>query len=51
MLVIAVAIAIEKLLPRPSLAVGVTAVTLTLLGFAVLLAPGSVPWLTVPASM
>jgi predicted metal-binding membrane protein len=51
MLLIAAVIAIEKLLPRPSFAIGLTAVTLTLLGFAVLLVPGSVPWLTIPASM
>jgi predicted metal-binding membrane protein len=50
MLVVAAVIAIEKLVPRPSLAIRLTAVTLTLLGFAVLLAPGSVPWLTIPAS-
>jgi predicted metal-binding membrane protein len=51
MLAIAAVIAIEKLAPRPAVAVGLTAVTLLLLGFAVVLAPGSVPWLTVPASM
>jgi len=51
MLVIAALVAIEKLLPWRLLATGVTAAVLALLGLAIMLFPGQVPWLTIPASM
>jgi predicted metal-binding membrane protein len=51
MLVIAALVAVEKLLPWRLLATGVTAAVLALLGVAVILSPGQVPWLTIPASM
>jgi predicted metal-binding membrane protein len=51
MLVIATLVAIEKLLPWRLLATGLTAAVLALLGVAVVLFPGHVPWLTIPASM
>jgi predicted metal-binding membrane protein len=50
MLVIAVLVAIEKLLPWGAVALGTTAVALALLGVAVTAAPGHVPWLTIPAA-
>jgi predicted metal-binding membrane protein len=51
MLLIAVVIAIEKLLPRPVVTVGATAAVLALLGVAIMFAPTQVPWLTAPMSM
>ena len=51
MLVIAALVAIEKLLPSTMIAVGTTALALTLLGTAVIVAPSHVPWLTIPMSM
>jgi predicted metal-binding membrane protein len=51
MLVIAALVAVEKLLPWRLLATGVAAAVLALLGVAIMLSPGQVPWLTVPASM
>jgi predicted metal-binding membrane protein len=51
MLVIAVLIAIEKLLPWSSFWTGATAAALTLLALAVVLVPDKVPWLTIPMSM
>lgn len=51
MLVIAALVAIEKLLPSTTIAVGTTALALTLLGTAVIVAPTHVPWLTIPMSM
>jgi predicted metal-binding membrane protein len=51
MLLIAVLIAIEKLLPRPVMTIGATAAALTLLGAAVMVVPDHVPWLTVPVPM
>jgi predicted metal-binding membrane protein len=51
MLVIAVLVAVEKLLPWPVLTTGATAALLALLGAAVMFAPHHVPWLTVPMSM
>jgi predicted metal-binding membrane protein len=51
MLVIAVVVAIEKLLPWPVLTTGATAALLALLGAAVMFAPHHVPWLTIPTSM
>ena len=51
MLVIAALIAIEKLLPRSTITTGATAAVLALLGVAVVLVPGQVPWLTIPMSM
>ena len=51
MLLIAVLVAIEKLLPWTVIAVGTTAAALALLGVAVLLMPDQVPWLTIPMSM
>ena len=51
MLVIAALIASEKLLPWTGPTVGATAAALALLGVAVLIAPGHVPWLTVPVPM
>jgi predicted metal-binding membrane protein len=48
MLVIAALVAIEKLLPWAVIAVDATALTLVLLGIAVLVAPSHVPWLTIP---
>jgi predicted metal-binding membrane protein len=51
MLLIAVLIAIEKLLPWTVMTIGATAAALTLLGVAVVVVPDHVPWLTVPMSM
>jgi predicted metal-binding membrane protein len=51
MLVIAVLISLEKLLPWTPVAIGTTAVALAVLGAAVVAAPDRVPWLTVPISM
>ena len=51
MLVIAVLVAIEKLLPWTVLTIGTTAAALALVGLAVLVAPEHVPWLTIPMSM
>jgi predicted metal-binding membrane protein len=51
MLLIAVVIAIEKLLPWTGITIGVTAAALGLLGAAIVFAPTQVPWLTVPMSM
>jgi predicted metal-binding membrane protein len=51
MLVIAALIAIEKLLPWSTITTGATAAVLALLGVAVVLVPGQVPWLTIPMSM
>jgi predicted metal-binding membrane protein len=48
MVVMAVLVAIEKLLPWERGAVGATAVLVGLLGVGVALVPGQVPWLTVP---
>jgi predicted metal-binding membrane protein len=50
MLLIAALVAAEKLLPRPLLATGATAVVLAVLGLAILTVPDQVPWLTLPAS-
>jgi predicted metal-binding membrane protein len=51
MVVIAVLIAMEKLLPWTMVTVGATAVVLAALGSAVLVVPDQVPWLAVPMSM
>ncbi len=51
MLLVAVLIAIEKLLPWTVITIGATAAGLALLGVAVMVVPGHVPWLTVPVSM
>jgi predicted metal-binding membrane protein len=51
MFLIAVVIAIEKLLPWTGIAIGVTAAALGLLGVTIVFAPSQVPWLTVPMSM
>ena len=51
MLVIATLIAIEKLLPWSAITTGATAAALAVLGVAVVLVPGQVPWLTIPMSM
>jgi predicted metal-binding membrane protein len=51
MLLIAGLIAIEKLLPWAALTIGTTAAAVALLGAAILIAPGHVPWLTIPMSM
>ena len=51
MLVVAVLIAIEKLLPWTVVAVGTTAAVLVLLGLAVMAVPAQVPWLTIPMPM
>jgi len=48
MVVVAGLVAIEKLLPWERGAVGATAVLVGVLGVAVALVPGQVPWLTVP---
>ena len=50
MIAIAALIAVEKLLPSKVLANGSVAAVLIILGLAVLLAPGKVPGLTLPAS-
>jgi predicted metal-binding membrane protein len=49
MIVIALLIAVEKLVPWPALAVGAVAVTLAALAIGVAAAPASVPGLTVPS--
>jgi predicted metal-binding membrane protein len=51
MLLIAVLIAVEKLLHWRLIATGVTAVVLALLGVAIMFFPDQVRWLTIPASM
>jgi predicted metal-binding membrane protein len=51
MLLIAALVAIEKLLPWSAVMIGVTAAALTVLGVAIAVAPGQVPWLTIPMSM
>ena len=51
MLVIAALITFEKLLPWRTVATGVTASVLALLGVAVIVMPDQVPWLTIPMSM
>ena len=51
MLLIAALVAIEKLLPWSAVAIGFTAAGLTVLGVAIAVAPGQVPWLTIPMSM
>ena len=51
MLLIAVLIAIEKLLPWTVMTIGATAAALALLGVAVMVVPDHVPWLMVPMSM
>jgi predicted metal-binding membrane protein len=48
MVLMAALVAIEKLLPWERGAVGATALLVGLLGVAVALVPGQVPWLTVP---
>ena len=48
MVVLAAAVAIEKLLPSRGVAVAATATFLAALGVAVAFAPAHVPWLTVP---
>jgi predicted metal-binding membrane protein len=48
MLLIAAAVALEKLLPWSVLATGLTASTLALLGAAVMVVPHDIPWLTIP---
>jgi predicted metal-binding membrane protein len=49
MIVIAGLVAIEKLLPRPRVAVGATAVLIALAGLAVAFAPDQLPGLTTPS--
>jgi predicted metal-binding membrane protein len=51
MLLIAILIAIEKLLPWTVIAIGGTAASLALLGVAIVFVPDHVPWLTIPMSM
>jgi predicted metal-binding membrane protein len=51
MLLIAALVAAEKLLPRTALVTGATAAVLSVLGLAILIAPGQVPWLTIPMPM
>jgi predicted metal-binding membrane protein len=51
MLLIAVLIAIEKLLPWTPVAIGAAAGALALLGAAMMVVPEQVPWLTVPMAM
>jgi predicted metal-binding membrane protein len=51
MVVIAALVALEKLLPWTVVAVGATGAALALLGVTVIVAPGHVPWLTLPMSM
>jgi predicted metal-binding membrane protein len=51
MLLIAVLIAIEKLLPWTMVSIGTTAAVLALLALAIMVAPDQVPWFTVPMSM
>jgi predicted metal-binding membrane protein len=51
MLVIAILVAIEKLLPWTMITIGSTAAALALLGAAIMVAPAHVPWLTIPMSM
>jgi predicted metal-binding membrane protein len=48
MVVLAALVAVEKLLPSRSVAIGASAVLIAGLAFAVAFAPGQVPWLTVP---
>lgn len=51
MLVVAVLVAIEKLLPWTAITIGATAAALAVVGLAVLFVPEHVPWLTIPMSM
>jgi predicted metal-binding membrane protein len=51
MFVIATLVAVEKLLPWQTIAVGSTAVGLALLGATIVVVPAHVPWLTIPVSM
>jgi predicted metal-binding membrane protein len=51
MLLIAALIALEKLLPWTTMTIAATAAALALLGVAVMVDPGHVPWLTVPMAM
>jgi predicted metal-binding membrane protein len=48
MVLVAALVALEKLLPRPGLAVGATALLVAALALGVAFAPAQVPWLTVP---
>jgi predicted metal-binding membrane protein len=48
MLVVAGLVALEKLFPRPGLAVALTALLVAALALGVAFAPAQVPWLTVP---
>ncbi|MGH2851169.1 MAG: DUF2182 domain-containing protein [Solirubrobacteraceae bacterium] len=48
MVVMAVVVAVEKLLPSDRLAIGITVVVVAALAFAVALAPGPLPGLTIP---
>jgi predicted metal-binding membrane protein len=48
MLLIAAAVALEKLLPWSVLATGLTAATLAVLGVAVIVVPHDIPSLTIP---
>ena len=48
MVFVASLVALEKLLPRPGLAVALTALLVAALALGVAFAPGQVPWLTVP---
>jgi predicted metal-binding membrane protein len=48
MVVIAVVVAVEKLLPSGRVAIGITVVVVAALAFAVAFAPGQVPGLTIP---
>jgi hypothetical protein len=48
MIVVAAIVAIEKLAPRRDVAIGATALFVAALGLAVAVAPGHVPWLTLP---
>jgi predicted metal-binding membrane protein len=50
MLVIAAFVAIEKLLPSTVITTAATAAALALVGVAVIVVPGDVPWLTLPMS-
>ncbi len=48
MIVVAAVVAIEKLLPRESVAIGATVVFFAALGLVFVIAPDQVPWLTIP---
>jgi predicted metal-binding membrane protein len=51
MVVIAIVVTVEKLLPWTVIAIGSTAAALALLGAAIVVSPAHVPWMTIPMSM